>query len=254
MACACAGIVIGCVTLTGLGIVFTQVVHRRWRRTALLLALVLTAIAGIVLGMGMPTTPAYIVMVVAAGAGDDQARRRSTPAAHMFAFYFAILSAITPPVALAVFAAAGLAKADLWATGWAAMQDRRRRLHRAVHVRLRAGAADDRRLADDHLALRRLAASASCCLAAGLHGYFLRRASLWERAVLIAAAFCLVKPGWVTDLAGVALCAVVVAVQWSGRDKRRLARRCKACRRRADRVRHAAEDPSRAGTPPLLRG
>ena len=57
-------------------------------------------------------------------------------------------------------------------------------------------------------------------LAAGLHGYFLRRASLWERAVLIAAAFCLVKPGWETDLAGVALCAVVVAVQWSGRDKR----------------------------------
>ena len=44
------------------------------------------------------------------------------PAAHMFAFYFAILSAITPPVALAVYAAAGLAKSDLWATGWAAMK------------------------------------------------------------------------------------------------------------------------------------
>ena len=44
------------------------------------------------------------------------------PAAHMFAFYFAILSAITPPVALAVYAAAGLAKSDLWATGWAAVR------------------------------------------------------------------------------------------------------------------------------------
>ncbi|MEO6269729.1 MAG: TRAP transporter fused permease subunit, partial [Lautropia sp.] len=108
MACACAGIVIGVVTITGLGIVFTQMVITL-AQNHLLLALVLTAMAGIVLGMGMPTTPAYIVMVsllvpalMKLGA--------VTPAAHMFAFYFAILSAITPPVALAVFAAAGLAK------------------------------------------------------------------------------------------------------------------------------------------------
>ena len=62
--------------------------------------------AGIVLGMGMPTTPAYIIMVVAARAGAGETWR-VMPAAHMFAFYFAILSAITPPVALAVYAAAG---------------------------------------------------------------------------------------------------------------------------------------------------
>ncbi len=120
MACACAGIVIGCVTITGLGIVFTQIVIGM-AQNALLLALILTAIAGIILGMGMPTTPAYIVMVallvpalIKLGA--------VTPAAHMFAFYFAILSAITPPVALAVFAAASLAKADIWQSGWAAMR------------------------------------------------------------------------------------------------------------------------------------
>jgi TRAP transporter 4TM/12TM fusion protein len=120
MACACAGIVIACVSITGLGIVFTQAViglAQDW----LLLALVLTAVAGIILGMGMPTTPAYIVMVallvpavIKMGA--------AAPAAHMFAFYFAILSAITPPVALAVFAAASLAKANIWTTGWAAMR------------------------------------------------------------------------------------------------------------------------------------
>src|SRR5690606_37344152 len=62
MACACAGIVIGCVSITGLGIDFSQLVVAV-SRDALLLALVMTAIAGIVLGMGMPTTPAYIVMV-----------------------------------------------------------------------------------------------------------------------------------------------------------------------------------------------
>jgi len=85
------------------------------------LALILTAIAGIILGMGMPTTPAYIMMVallvpalIKLGA--------PVPAAHMFAFYFAILSAITPPVALAVYASASLAKADLWESGWAAVR------------------------------------------------------------------------------------------------------------------------------------
>ncbi|MDW8442994.1 MAG: TRAP transporter large permease subunit [Acetobacteraceae bacterium] len=91
-----------------MGIVFTQYVLAA-AQNSLLLALVLTMVAGIILGMGMPTTPAYIVMVsllvpalIRLGV--------VAPAAHMFAFYFAILSAITPPVALAVFAAAGLAK------------------------------------------------------------------------------------------------------------------------------------------------
>jgi TRAP transporter 4TM/12TM fusion protein len=97
MACACAGIVIACVTITGLGIVFTQSVialAQNW----LILALLLTAVAGIVLGMGMPTTPAYIVMVALLVPAVIK-MGVVTPAAHMFAFYFAILSAITPPVA-----------------------------------------------------------------------------------------------------------------------------------------------------------
>ena len=87
----------------------------------LLVALILTMIAGIILGMGIPTTPAYIIMtallvpaIVKLGVVE--------PAAHMFAFYFAILSAITPPVALAVFAACGIAKSDLWSSGWAAVK------------------------------------------------------------------------------------------------------------------------------------
>jgi TRAP transporter 4TM/12TM fusion protein len=108
LACACAGIIIGVITQTGAAINFTSLVVGL-ARDLLPLALVLTMLAGIVLGMGMPTTPAYIVMVsllvpalIKLGA--------IPPAAHMFAFYFAILSAITPPVALAVYAAAGLAR------------------------------------------------------------------------------------------------------------------------------------------------
>ena len=120
------------------------------RRTILLLALVFTMIAGIVLGMGMPTTPAYIIMtallvpaIVKFGV--------IVPAAHMFAFYFAILSAITPPVALAVFAAAGLAKSDLWATGLAAVRIAATSFIVPFMFVLRASAADDRRLAQYHL-------------------------------------------------------------------------------------------------------
>src|SRR5215212_1550393 len=218
LACACAGIIIGVVALTGAGIVFTQLVLGL-AQNSLLLALVLTAMAGIVLGMGMPTTPAYIVMtallvpaIIKLGV--------IPPAAHMFAFYFAILSAITPPVALAVYAAAGLAKSDLWATGWAAMK-----IGAAGFIVPFMFVYEPALLmiGDWPTIIWRFLASCFgiMLLAAGLHGYFLRRASLWERAVLIAAAFCLVKPGWETDLAGVALCAVVVAAQWSGRDKRR---------------------------------
>ncbi len=72
----------------------------------LLLALLLTMVAGIILGMGMPTTPAYIVQVALLV---PALVRLGVPveAAHMFVFYFAILSAITPPVAIAVYAAAG---------------------------------------------------------------------------------------------------------------------------------------------------
>ncbi|MGA0024106.1 MAG: TRAP transporter permease, partial [Burkholderiales bacterium] len=120
LACACAGIVIGVITQTGAAINFTSVVVAM-SRDLLPLALLLTMCAGIILGMGMPTTPAYIVMVsllvpaiIKLGA--------IAPAAHMFAFYFAILSAITPPVALAVYAAAGIAKAPLWQAGWTAVR------------------------------------------------------------------------------------------------------------------------------------
>ena len=214
LACACAGIIIGVVTLTGLGITFTQWVVAISKET-LLLALILTAIAGIVLGMGMPTTPAYIIMssllipaLVKLGV--------IKPAAHMFAFYFAILSAITPPVALAVFAAAGLAKADIWRTGWAA---------------LRVGAAGFivpfmfvyepalLMIGDWPTIIHAsVTATVGCLLlAAGLSGYLLEPTPLWQRVALVVAALTLVKPGLETDIVGASITVVVVAAQLMNR-------------------------------------
>jgi len=210
MACACAGLVIGCVTITGLGITFTQVVIAL-AQNSLVLALVLTALAGIVLGMGMPTTPAYIVMVsllvpalIKLGA--------ATPAAHMFAFYFAILSAITPPVALAVFAAAGLAKANMWASGWAAM----RAAAPAYIVPFMFVYEPGLLLIGDWTTSAHAAVSATLgviLLAAGLFGFLLRPATAWQRVVLVAAALLLIKPGWMTDLVGIFLALLVAGTQ-----------------------------------------
>jgi TRAP transporter 4TM/12TM fusion protein len=217
MACACAGVVIGCVTITGLGITFTQIVLAL-AQNSLILALVLTALAGIILGMGMPTTPAYIVMVallvpaiIKLGA--------VTPAAHMFAFYFAILSAITPPVALAVFAAAGLARAPIWATGLEAM----RAAAPAYIVPFMFIYEPSLLLIGDWSTILLAVPTAILgvmCLASGLHGWLVGPAPPWQRVLLIAAAFCLIKPGLETDLAGFGLLGLVALIQATIRRRR----------------------------------
>jgi TRAP transporter 4TM/12TM fusion protein len=210
LACACAGIVIAVVTLGGLGIVFTQFVIGLAKET-LLVALILTMFAGIVLGMGMPTTPAYIIMtallvpaIIKLGVVE--------PAAHLFAFYFAILSAITPPVALAVFAAAGLAKADLWSSGIAAVKIG----FAGFIVPFMFVYEPALLMIGDWPTILSACTSASIgvvLFAGGLHGYFLTAAVPWQRAFLILGGLSLINPGFYTDLAGAAIAAVVIGTQ-----------------------------------------
>jgi TRAP-type uncharacterized transport system fused permease subunit len=118
--CAAAGIVAGAIATTGIGGRITYVLLAIAGQNQLL-AMVFTAVIVTVLGMGMPTTAAYAIgaSVVAPGL----IRLGIEPLiAHMFIFYFAILSAITPPVAIASFAAAAMAKADPWKTSWIAVK------------------------------------------------------------------------------------------------------------------------------------
>jgi hypothetical protein len=113
----------------------------------LLLALILTMVAGIILGMGLPTTPAYIVQVALLVPALVRLGVQ-VEAAHMFVLYFAVLSAITPPVAMAVYAACGISRSGLMERLVGRGEARADRLHHPVHVRLRPVAAADGALVD----------------------------------------------------------------------------------------------------------
>jgi TRAP transporter 4TM/12TM fusion protein len=219
VACAAAGIVIGAVTITGVSIGFTQFVVGLAQET-LILALVLTALASLVLGLGLPTTPAYIV-TVALLVPALMKLGAPAPAAHMFSFYFAILSAITPPVALAVFAAAALAKTDQWSAGWAAMRVAAVAyfvpfmfVFEPALLMLNGWAEWEK------TALATASAVAGCILlAGGTHGYLLAAARMWERVLLVAAGILLIVPELYSSIAGVVLFAIVAASQWPRRSR-----------------------------------
>jgi TRAP transporter 4TM/12TM fusion protein len=221
MACACAGLVIGSITITGLGIVFTQIVIEVASNNVLL-ALIVTAMAGIILGMGMPTTPAYIVMVALLVPALIK-MGIVAPAAHLFALYFAILSAITPPVALSVFAAAGIAGANMWSAGLAAV----RAAAPAYIVPfmfvyepnllfiLREGQSWYHAVWPIVTALIGVIA-----LAGGLFGWMLGYATMIQRVLLIAGALSLIKPGGLTDLIGFGILAFVLVWQALSRNQK----------------------------------
>ena len=210
LACAAAGIVIGVVLLSGLAIEFTAFIVRLSQDT-LVVALILTAIAGIVLGMGLPTTPAYIIQVALLVPALVKLGVQ-TEAAHLFVFYYSCLSTITPPVALAVFAAKGISGGNLWDTGWAAVK-----LGATGYIvpfmcvystaLMLMGPWQE-------VLLATLTASIGViCLAAGLHAYFIKPALWWERVLLLGAAMVLITPGLLTDLIGAGLLGLIIASQ-----------------------------------------
>ena len=214
LACAAAGIVIGVITLTGAGLTFSSFVISAANET-LLPALLLTMVAGIILGMGMPTTPAYIIQVSLLV---PALVRLGVPveSAHLFVFYFAILSAITPPVAIAVYAANGISGAALWPSSVA-----------AVKLGLTGYIIPFMFVFGPSLLMigpwTTIAATTVTAvigvifLAGGLNGWLLTAASRVERAMLIVAAFVLIKPGLWTDAVGIGIGAVVLALQLRAR-------------------------------------
>ena len=215
-ACACAGIIIGIVNLTGLGLKFTGFVLYL-AGESLIPALLFTMVAGIILGMGLPTTAAYIVMASLLVPG--LIKLGIAPiGAHMFAFYYAIISAITPPVALAVYAGAGLAGSNIWKTGLAAV-----RLGAPGFIIPFMFAYEPSLLfvgsAWEIISTFISASIGVIMLAGGMIGWFIRETNIGERLLLIAGAVFLIKPGLYTDIVGLIFLGLVIALQMARKKK-----------------------------------
>lgn len=209
-ACACAGIVVGIVNLTGLGLRFSNIVVSAAGGNVVLL-LMLIMLASIVLGMGLPTTPAYLVLAVL---GVPALQTLGVPllAAHMFIFYFGCISMITPPVALAVYVAAGIAKANFWKTGI-----------NAVKLGIAAFIVPYFFIFNPPLLFQGpllsvlwtavTAAVGAALLSGAVIGWFMGDIGIPERIVLLASALGLIDPGQLTNVLGLAGLALVLVLQ-----------------------------------------
>ncbi|WP_372624277.1 TRAP transporter permease [Falsiroseomonas sp.] len=212
--CATAGIIIGVFMLTGLGLRLSGLlVDAAGNNLALLL--VLTMVASLILGMGVPTIGAYIILAVLVAPGLIQLGVDPL-AAHLFIFYFGVISCITPPVALAAYAAAAISGASPMRTGLVAC-----RLGFAAYIiPFMMVYNPELLLRGDWSAIIGASLTAlvgASCIAAAFEGFWLARMRGWERVLLGAAGLGLIKPGLVTDAVGALLVTAVLVAQLRSR-------------------------------------
>ncbi|WP_245958398.1 TRAP transporter permease [Pelagibacterium sediminicola] len=208
--CAAAGIIVGVIALTGVGARFSTLLLSIAEANQVL-ALFFAMCISIILGMGMPTTAAYAVAAAVVAPGLVQL---GIPVlvAHFFVFYYAVMSAITPPVALAAYAGAGLSGSEPMSTSVEAFK-----LGLAAfivpfmffysHELLMQGAWLD---------IVHVAASATLgvfLLSSAVQGYFFGRIGPVLRAILLVAALAMIEGGWLTDVIGLAVGIAIYAYQ-----------------------------------------
>jgi TRAP transporter 4TM/12TM fusion protein len=225
MACAIAGTIVGIVSLTGIGQFLIgrliSVVNYPFfiqTGTSLVIALVITMFTCLVLGMGIPTTANYVIMatitapmVIRAGTATGYA----VPilAAHMCVFYFGIIADITPPVALAAYAGAAIAKGDPMKTGITAT---RLAITAFIIPYIFVFSPAILMINTNPWEVIRIVLSAftgMVSLAAGLEGFMLRKVPVLLRLAAVAGGLSLIDPGLISDLVGFGLIALVVATQ-----------------------------------------
>ena len=211
-ACAVAGMIAGCITVTGLASTMINGIVAL-AGNATILGLVLTMLCCIVLGMGVPTTANYCIMastcapiLVQLGFPDV--------AAHFFVFYFGIVADITPPVALAAYAGAAIAKSNPMKTGVTATK-----LAIAAFIVPYIFAYNPVMLFENvdgwwHVAQISITAVMGLFgIAAALNGYLYRHIHWTLRLVLVAGGLCMMVPGTLTDVVGLALVLAVIFYQ-----------------------------------------
>ena len=217
VACSMAGIIAGCITVTGLASKLISGVVAISRAIpnptlSMLIALFLTMLCCIVLGMGVPTTANYCIM---ASTCAPILITLGVPkvAAHFFVFYFGIVADITPPVALAAYAGSAIAKSNPMKTGVNATK-----LAIAAFIVPYMFAMNPSMLLMDQGVLAAIQVIITSFLgifgvSSALEGYIVARAPWWQRILLAAGGLSLIDPTWQTDLIGLAVIAVVVVIQ-----------------------------------------
>ena len=217
VACASAGIVIGVVTKTGVGLKLASGLLTL-SGGLLLPTMFFTMITAIVLGMGVPTTANYVITSTIAAPAIIQ---MGVPvlAAHMFVFYFCIIADVTPPVALAAFAGAGIAGGNALRTGVNAAK-----LAIAAFIIPYMFVLSPVILMIDAtipgLVMTTLTAIIGMiALSSALIGYLADNCRIYERILLIVGGLMLINPGTMTDLVGIAIFAVILFFQLQRRKK-----------------------------------
>jgi len=208
--CAVAGIVIGIVINSGLGLKFTDLMIYL-SGGVLIVTLILVMLGVIILGMGMPTSAAYLIGAILLAPALINLGVQPI-AAHMFIFYFAVISMITPPVALASFAAASISGSDLWNTGLLAFR-----------IALPGFLIPYIFVFHNGLLFKGswveiLWVSATTIVgvigfAGGTTGYFVKKTSIAERFFLLIGALLLIVPEKMTDIIGLAILVGVFVLQ-----------------------------------------
>lgn len=211
IACACAGIIVGTITLTGLGLKLGNGLISLSGGN-LLLTLIFTMISSLILGMGAPTTANYIITSTIAAPAIVML---GIPVlcAHMFTFYFGIIADITPPVALAAFAGSAIAKSNPLKTGINASK-----LAIAAFIIPYMFVFNPALLLIDTTPLQVIQIIITSVvgmvgIGAAMEGYFLTETSIPERVLFLAGGFMLVDPDLITDVIGLAVLGVLFVYQ-----------------------------------------
>lgn len=216
--CGCAGIIVGAVTMTGLGLKMANGIVTL-AHNSLLLTMVFTMLCSILLGMGVPTTANYIIQATISA---PALTKLGVPmiAAHLFVFYFGIVADITPPVALAAFAGSGIAGSNPIRTGFNAT-----RLGIAAYlvpymfvlnpIMVLVNVENDPTWLFILLVLKAIVTAmiGMVGVATGFTGYFRKSCSWWERILLLAAGLLLIDPNTTTDIIGIVVIAGIFLLQ-----------------------------------------
>jgi len=218
MACAVAGVVVGVVHQSGIGLrISASLLSLTHGYT--FIGLILVAIISLILGMGMPTVPAYVI-TLAIGAGVLTKLGINLIAVHMFILYFAVLSCITPPIMITSYAAASLAEADVWKVGFSAVKLAYIKYiipFIFVYNPILLIAAVPTKLSEFIWAFL-TALVGTFALSAGVINYFFKSTNIIERTLLIFSGLILLAPGRSLDLIGAIIFSFyIMFILYSGR-------------------------------------